>query len=87
MAVFMMGHTGNPLLVLAVMMTSSMLVFLGMITMAYRVLTGPRDHPAPRTPPPDPLEVARERYARGEIDHREFERIAANLLRSERPKP
>ena len=33
----------------------------------------------------DPLEVVRERYARGEIDHEELEQYLSNLLRSEGP--
>lgn len=33
----------------------------------------------------DPLEVVRERYARGEIDHEELEQCLSDLLRSERP--
>ena len=33
----------------------------------------------------DPLEIVRERYARGEIDHDELERYLDNLLTSERP--
>jgi hypothetical protein len=33
----------------------------------------------------DPLEIVRERYARGEIDHNELERYLDHLLRSERP--
>ncbi len=31
----------------------------------------------------DPLEVVRERYARGEINHEELEQYVSNLLRSE----
>jgi uncharacterized membrane protein len=33
----------------------------------------------------DPLEIVRERYARGEIDHDELERYLDHLLASERP--
>ena len=33
----------------------------------------------------DPLEIVRERYARGEIDHDELERYLDHLLTSERP--
>lgn len=32
----------------------------------------------------DPLFLARERYARGQISHQEFERIIEGLLRTER---
>ena len=35
--------------------------------------------------PADPLEIVRERYARGEIDHDELERYLDHLLTSERP--
>jgi hypothetical protein len=34
---------------------------------------------------PDPLEIVRDRYARGEIDHDELERYLDHLLTSERP--
>ena len=34
----------------------------------------------------DPLEIVRERYARGEIDHDELERYLDHLLTSERPR-
>lgn len=34
----------------------------------------------------DPLEIVRERYARGEIDHDELERYLDNLLTRERPR-
>ena len=33
----------------------------------------------------DPLEIVRERYARGEIDHDELERYLDHLVTSERP--
>ena len=33
----------------------------------------------------DPLEIVRERYARGEIDHDELERYLGNLVVDERP--
>ncbi len=33
----------------------------------------------------DPLEIVRERYARGEIDHDELERYLDNLVVDERP--
>jgi hypothetical protein len=36
-------------------------------------------------PAPDPLQVLRERYARGEIDQAEFERRVERLLRTEAP--
>ncbi|MDA8063730.1 MAG: SHOCT domain-containing protein [Actinomycetota bacterium] len=36
-------------------------------------------------PAPDPLEIVRERYARGEIDHDELERYLDNLVVDERP--
>ena len=39
---------------------------------------------APRTTA-DPLEIVRERYARGEIDHDELDRYLDHLLTSERP--
>ncbi|OGO19004.1 MAG: hypothetical protein A2144_12570 [Chloroflexi bacterium RBG_16_50_9] len=39
-----------------------------------------RGSAASGTPPkPDPLEIARERYARGEISREEFEEIKKNL--------
>ena len=42
---------------------------------------------APDVPiPADPLEIVRERYARGEIDHDELERYLDHLLTSERPR-
>jgi uncharacterized membrane protein len=34
----------------------------------------------------DPLEIVRERYARGEIDHDELERYLSNLVVDERPR-
>ncbi|MDA8354792.1 MAG: hypothetical protein M0Z95_00460 [Actinomycetota bacterium] len=34
----------------------------------------------------DPLEIVRERYARGEIDHDELERYLDHLLTSEQPR-
>ena len=36
-----------------------------------------------RVPGPDPLEVLRERYAIGAIDHEEFERRVETLLRTD----
>ncbi len=41
---------------------------------------GDRNHSSP----PDPLAIARERYARGLISKDEFEHIIAELLRTER---
>ena len=43
-----------------------------------RRLEAPRDER-------DPLEIVRERYARGEIDHDELERYLDNLVVDERP--
>lgn len=34
--------------------------------------------------PTDPVRLARERYAKGEISHQEFERTVEGLLRTER---
>ncbi len=44
----------------------------------------PRTLPPP-TPPADPLEVARERFAQGLISKEEFDEVAERLVRTEKP--
>ena len=44
---------------------------------------GSQNSPPPH--PSDPLEIARERYARGEISHQEFEQLAQHLIHTEEP--
>lgn len=41
--------------------------------------TGEAHRPEPGTPSPTPLDIAKERYARGEIDREEFERMRRDL--------
>jgi hypothetical protein len=51
---------------------------------------GPGRHSPADAPQPtreDPLQVLRERYARDEIDHAEFERALDGLLHTETPTP
>ncbi len=50
-----------------------------------RIRGGPAPGLEAPKPAPDPLEIVRERYARGEIDHDELERYLDNLVVDERP--
>jgi uncharacterized membrane protein len=48
-----------------------------------RMLGMSRTPPKPLSPPPDPLEIARERFAQGLISKEEFDKIAEGLVRTE----
>lgn len=51
----------------------------------FRFLGKPYHDHQEMAPGPDPLEVARERFARGEISQDEFDAIADRLIRTEKP--
>jgi putative membrane protein len=52
-----------------------------LVVWAVRSLGGGRPSRSQPEPPRSPLDIARERYARGEINDEEFERIKAGLQR------
>ncbi|MCL4239762.1 MAG: SHOCT domain-containing protein [Dehalococcoidia bacterium] len=52
-----------------------------LVVWAVRSLGGGRPSQSQPEPPRSPLDIARERYARGEINDEEFERIKAGLQR------
>ncbi len=52
-----------------------------LVVWAVRSLGGGRSPQSQPEPPRSPLDIARERYARGEIDDEEFERIKEGLRR------
>jgi uncharacterized membrane protein len=66
-----------PLVGMMMMGTVGVIVFT-------QVINGHR-RDASKTPPPDPLDLARERYAQGLISKSEFEKLVGDLVRTEHP--
>ncbi len=77
----MMGMSSWWVFPLMGMSPVAIVVLLG----AYRILVGPKQ-PSSNQPDRDPLSIARERYARGEISQRDFDQLVENLVRTE-PSP
>lgn len=78
-----MGMSGDAWLV-PVLLTLTVLAGAIAATVAVAAARPPRA-PAVASGEPAGLSVVKERYARGEIDHQELDRILDRLLRAQRP--
>jgi uncharacterized membrane protein len=86
-----MGPMGAGMVSLPMLMLIAVGVVVGVIMTTTRSVDRSADWSTPRHPADhadqDPLAILRERYARGEVGHEEFERILDGLLRTEGATP